>query len=401
MTKKISFSLVIALLTAAAVRADVALVEHRNLKKELRKSERAGRNGVRATGVSAVTGTGSIQLIDVSGLKYFINTNINFATTSSASGAASEADYTHAVNADTLNGGTVSATLTDAFDGYNALCLDINNVGFVQCSTSNMAVYNQTGSAPTTECSGRQLIYPVKTLGGIQVFRKVFVPTNDSFARWLNFFTNPGASPVTVRMQTSNNLGSDSGTVVVTTSDGDATPEITDLWVTTFQNFSGTTSSDPRLGHVLQGAGAPVQMSAIGFPDDNPFWRYVFTLNPGETKIIMNFVTGQPTRAAAAAKAAELAALSANSIQCMTATEKSQVVNFAIGGVVTATPTNTPPTNTPTNTPTPTQTNPPANTSTSTPTLPAANVPTLSPTPMLLLALVLAAAALILMRRGT
>jgi hypothetical protein len=127
-----------------------------------------------------------------------------------------------------------------------------------------------------------------------------------------------------------NNLGSDSNTTIVSSSDGDATAETSDTWVSTFQNYSGTTSSDPRLGHVLQGAGASTPLSFINFAngDDNPFWGYTMTLQPGETRIIMNFATGQPSKAEANAKAAEIAGLPANALQCLSTTELGQVSNF-------------------------------------------------------------------------
>ena len=277
-------------------------------------------------------------LVDGIGLRWNINTNIGFTTTSSASAAVSEAGFTHAVAASTLNGGTVNQVLADAFDGYNALCVDLNNVGG-QCNTANMAVYNQNGPG-SLECSGRQVVTPLRTIGNFQVRRKLFVPTNEGFARWLNIFRNTSASNQTVRMVTSNNLGSDANTRIVTTSDGDATPELSDTWVTTFQNYVGSTSSDPRLGHVLRGLGAPVGLAVNNFAngDDNPFWRYQFTLAPGQTGVIMNFATGQASKVAAATEASTLANLSsANALACMTTAERSQVVNFvaSTGAILT------------------------------------------------------------------
>jgi len=47
----------------------------------------------------------------------------------------------------------------------------------------------------------------------------------------------------------------------------------------------------------------------------------------------MNFVTGQPSRAAAKAKAAELATLPPNTVQCLTQAEAAAVVNFRVQGV--------------------------------------------------------------------
>ena len=279
------------------------------------------------------TSAGSQALIDASGFKYFINTNINFNTTSSASGAMSEASYTHAVAATTMNGGNTNFALNDAFDGYGSICVSLTGV-LGQCTTSNpsFVFYNQTGAAPTSECNGRQLVYPVQALGGgLSVNRKVYVPSDDSFARWLEVVTNTSAAPITFSLMTSNNLGSDNNTRITATSTGTIPPTIADKWVATFQNYSGTTSSDPRLGHVMQGAGAATPLAGITFADgsDKPWWGYSVTLIPGQTKILMHFVTAQPSKAAAAAQSAKLAALVPTSLECLTPTERSQITNFA------------------------------------------------------------------------
>ncbi len=87
-----------------------------------------------------------------------------------------------------------------------------------------------------------------------------------------------------------------------------------------------------RLAHVLQSSAPNVPLAAINFNDgdDNPFWGYTFTLAPGETKIIANFVVGQPSNAAAMAKAASLAGapLPANATQCTTLAEQGEISNF-------------------------------------------------------------------------
>ena len=72
-------------------------------------------------------------------------------------------------------------------------------------------------------------------------------------------------------------------------------------------------------------------MTFINFVDgdDNPYWTYTITLQPGETRIIANFVAGQPSNAAAAAKAAELAQLPDNATQCLTTPERAVITNFA------------------------------------------------------------------------
>lgn len=294
--------------------------------------------------------TGSQALTDASSLEYFINTDITFSTSSSASGAASEASYYSSVAADTAMGGTMPAALSDGFDGYNTLCVSFDGATG-PCDTGSggkrgpgtFIFYNDNGAATLdTACSNRQVIYPVQAIGGLAVERRVFVPTNDEFARWTNTFTNTTGAAITFNMITGNNLGSDSGTTIVTSSSGDAAVTTADQWVTTFQNFSGNESSDPRLGHVFGQAGALEQIAGVSFAngDDNPFWHYNLTLQPGQTQSIVNFATGQPTRADAAAKAAQLTSLAGTAASCMSAQELAQTVNYTVsaGGQDTPVP---------------------------------------------------------------
>lgn len=362
MMRRLLVCVLLSLVVSQTMTASVSIIERKTMFKKTKSG--AGKHPGGATG--------SQGLIDAQGMKYFINTNITFSTSSSASGAASSASYTHAVAASTLNGGTTSSTLTDSYNGYNAMCISLNNtVATCETGNANFVIYNKRGPA-TTECLGsvsgvnRQVVFPPQTSGSIQMSRKVFVPDNDEFARWLNYFTNTGGSPQTVTMVTSNNLGSGSNTKIVSSSNGNNVAEVTDFWVTTFQNFAGsaTTTSDPRLGHVLQGPFAAVPLAGIFFADgnDNPFWGYTFILNPGETKIIANFGVNQPSKAAANAKSAELAGLPPNAVQCMSTAEQAEIANFI----------------------------PPA---------PAITIPTLSPASLGALVLLLAAAAVTLLRR--
>jgi hypothetical protein len=287
--------------------------------------------------------SGAQALIDASGLKYFINTNITYSTSSSASGAMSQASYTHAVAATTMSGGVNNAILINAFNGYGGICVNLTGA-LGKCNTGdpNDVSYNKNGPA-TTECNGRQIVFPAQTVvappplgahapiaGVLSVSRKIYVPTDDTFSRSLNIVTNISAAPVTFSLMTSNNLGSGSSTKITGTSTGTIPPTAADKWVTSFKAYVGTTSSEPRLGHVLQGVAAATPVAAVSFADGNfnPWWGYTVTLNPGQTKIIMNFVTGQASNAAAKATAARLMTLPATSLACMTPTEKAQVTNF-------------------------------------------------------------------------
>src|SRR5664279_5592330 len=114
--KSVSLALGLLALTATPLRADVSLVSADGFRNQDRSAREAAKKARHHGGRSALSvpkpkATGSVALIDNSGLKYFINTNITFSTTSSASGAASEASFTGPIVASTSAGGTTMSTL--------------------------------------------------------------------------------------------------------------------------------------------------------------------------------------------------------------------------------------------------------------------------------------------------
>ena len=327
-------SLVLSVSALADVKVtDVGAWRDQQRAAKVAKKEKRARAAARSAALSvSALATGSQRLVDQSGLEYFINTDITFSTSSSASGAASEASYTGPVQATTLNGGLVATTLNDAFDGYNALCLSSSATGPCETGNASYVMFNRNGAATLDgTCGGRQVLFGTQTMLGLQVTRKVFVPSNDSFARWQTVLTNPTGAPITVNVISSNNLGSDANTVIDSSSSGDASASTADYWVSTFQNYSGTTSSDPRLAHVVWGpGGAGPSGMTFANGDDNPYWSFQVTVPAGATRILLHFVTGQPSRAAARAKAAQIATspLSATAAACMTEQERGEIVNF-------------------------------------------------------------------------
>lgn len=223
----------------------------------------------------------------------------------------------------TSSGSTITTTLDDAFDGYNALWVEVDD--------GDWTAYNQNGAAHTINID-RTVVLPTQTIDEVEVYRKVFVPICDEFCRWMNFFTDTSDTTKSITVDIYNNLGSDIWTRVHATSSGDTTADTEDNWIVSFQDYVGGFSWDPRLGHVLQGTGAAVPVSDVGFDDgdNNTYWDYTFDLAPGQTAIIMNFVTGQPSLAAAQAKAESLAELEGSALSFITGYEQSKIVNFDI-----------------------------------------------------------------------
>ena len=251
------------------------------------------------------------SLVDASKLEYQIETS------TSESGCAEEASYTTSVTGSTSYGATTTSTFSDAFDDYGVLYV-------------NGTEYENNG-AGALENNGRQVVTNTQKIGNLEVKRKVFVPDDDAFCRWLNIITNTATSPEEVLVHIESNMGSDSYTIVAETSSTTKSSSLTkyDTWFVTTGDFG-----DPRAAHVVQGPNAPVGLSHIyqwtyDYADyfDS---RYEFTLQPGQTGIIMTFVSGQPFLNAAIDQAKALVALGGSALDAMTDEEMGQVLNFSI-----------------------------------------------------------------------
>lgn len=286
---------------------------------------------VRAVGDGFVSATGS-QRLRGGGVGFFVNDNITFSTTSSASGAMSEASMTAArTDVSTADGGVTAATLNDAFDGYGSLSVHVGaDASDAQPRTGDPAFtfYGRNGPSTLT-CEDREVRLAEQSVGDLTMSRRVYVPAGAPVGRWLEVLRNDGAAPLTVTAYLTHNLGSDNNTSIFATSGGDLAPDVDDGWVGTFQNFSGTTSNDPRLGHVLQGRGArAVRAASFADGDDNPYWSYELTLDPGETQIIATYAVVEATKTLAATRAAALADRPLT--DCMTDEERAQLANFDV-----------------------------------------------------------------------
>ena len=73
---------------------------------------------------------------------------------------------------------------------------------------------------------------------------------NEDFARTVDVFSNPTASPITTTVRIVGNLGSDAATTVWGTSDGDNLVETTDQWIGT-DDADGT--GTPAIVHYIHG----------------------------------------------------------------------------------------------------------------------------------------------------
>jgi hypothetical protein len=297
---------------------------------------------------STVASATPITLIDSNGTRYKVNTEVSpFLTDSLASGAVTNATFTAPVQVtsyfqfETFFGGTSTATvkydvnsdLTPAFLGFNGLLISSLNGATLPSPLVFNPAQPATPDCPNSDGSNRDLVFQTQTFGAsnLTLTRKVFVPHNHPWVRWLNIITNTGANATQVGITLRGLIASANQTKIVATSTGGSLGA-TALWFTSAQTVpQGEHSSEPRIGYVLQGPGAATPASSVGINVGAAAFTYTPTIPAGGTVIVMTFVTVQGKSSTAKSTVEDLVAtpLPAQAITCMSELELSQVVNFA------------------------------------------------------------------------
>lgn len=230
----------------------------------------------------ASAAVGEVVLIDGSGFSYALNDEITYNTTASASAACSDAGFTHAVSVSTASFGVTSTTLEDAFDGYLSLVVDDTP-------------YRVGGAAvEDSDCAGREWVWPEQIINGLTVQRKVYVPADAPFARWIEVFRNDSGQWISPTVLETGNLGSDARTTVISTSAGDDVVDAWEAWAITREGPVLTPTTDPRLLH-LWGAGQsynhPFDVQMLT-GSEGVRWSWYLGLAPGEAVALLHVVSG-------------------------------------------------------------------------------------------------------------
>jgi hypothetical protein len=288
-----------------------------------------------------------ITLRDSNGTRYNINTDVDpLLNDSTASGAITDATFQKPVTVTsyfvgfTFFGFTtvytvqrqINVPLTNAFAGFNGLLI----TGINGTNLPNGVLYNPGEGLASQDCpqngTNRQLTFQTQNfpLLNLQVARKVFVPSNGEFLRWLNIVTNTATTPQTVSIGLLGQLGSRDATRITSTSTGDSGLSANVQWFTTSQQTpKGTFSTEPKLGFVVQGPGAPL-VPTVGI---NSVGRVGFIysplIQPGASAIVLTYVTVQGNTKNAKSTVQNLVTLPAKGIFCLSQAELRQVVNFA------------------------------------------------------------------------
>ncbi len=183
-------------------------------------------------------------------------------------------------------------------------------------------------SAVLAEDYTRELIVGPDSYAGLQITRKVFVPENDAFVRYLDIFENPGAEAVTVTAQIYTRL--DSWARYIETASGDESFDTRDDFIIT-DDYTSDGWYEPALVHVFSGAHASEEPSAVYTDAPNGYYiwyEFEVTVGPGERKILMHFASQNADRTAAAASAQTLHCLQGHALDGLALDEQADIVNF-------------------------------------------------------------------------
>ncbi len=253
-------------------------------------------------------------------------------------------------------------------DGFKSVYQGDNgaNRGAFLLDIISAGVPNRFVGAPVgnNDQAGRELVLQQQGLANLNVTRKIFIPQDGYFVRYLEILNNPSGSPVTVGVRETSNYrflnrfqGAFRNRVeprIITTSSGDNLLDVSntatrDHWIVIDDDQDGDpflNNTLPATAHVFDAPSASAMVSSATYNIDfvNLFGQLVeewdnITVPPGGTVAFLHFGTQQVTRAAASASAARLVQLPPEALAGISTGDLNAVLNFPVppGGVSTLT----------------------------------------------------------------
>lgn len=202
-----------------------------------------------------------------------------------------------------------------------------------------------------SSANGREIAIQQNDLAGLEVTRKIYVPQDGYFARYVELFHNPTNAPVTVDVRVlshARNLYSYGPPRVVTTSNGDNELSVVnvanpDRWAVVDDSLDADPLTNnqtiPALGFAFDGAGAALRANAAAFTLSSPAnaeyaqisynWQNI-TIPAGGTTALLHFGVQQLSRAAAQAALERLTQLPPEALMGLGAPEITAIRNFNV-----------------------------------------------------------------------
>jgi MYXO-CTERM domain-containing protein len=213
---------------------------------------------------------------------------------------------------DTLGG---QLTGPGEFGNWPKLCVRTCDNCAADCDADQ--VYDAAGAASVEELNGRQRAMASRPMAGLQVQRRVYVPSAgqanaNGFARYLDTLTNPTGAPITVAVRLgAAGAGSqlNNATTLWRTHSDDAELEPQDRWLVTDDNSADGGSA--AVSTVVFGSGAtyrPASITAtLGDRAGAYSWEYRdVTVPPGQSISFVTVVIHEARRTSAIDEALNL-----------------------------------------------------------------------------------------------
>lgn len=219
--------------------------------------------------------------------------------------------------------------------GTGGFVLDILTSG-----TANRFTGNPQGSQ---ELAGRQIDVTELSLAGLDVTRKVYVPQDGYFVRYLEELTNSGTTPVTVGVRlTSNQYTQFWPLNIVASSSGNATLNVTgtqnpDRWIVVDGAEGTSNNTEPAVvAYAFGGPGSALPVDTAEFTTplyDSANLVYQWsnvTVPPGGTVALLHFGVQQSNQAAAQVSAARLIQLPPEALVGLSSQDLAAIQNFVV-----------------------------------------------------------------------
>jgi hypothetical protein len=197
------------------------------------------------------------------------------------------------------------------------------------------------------DLTGQTLTAGPVSMSGLDVTMQYYAASGDATLRTLITFQNPSGSAINATAEWVNNHGSDGGTGIRGTSDGDLTFSTADRWIVS--SDSAGTPGDPVNTYVLFGPGSPAATpsaaSQLVFScagTEGVLSTFDISVPAGATRHLMFFNQMNAENAEGLAGAVEFdtnPAQGGDLLSGLDATQLSEVLNWAFGAPPIDTPT--------------------------------------------------------------
>lgn len=205
--------------------------------------------------------------------------------------------------------------------------------------------------------NGRELDIEQQNIDGLNITRKIYIPVDGYFVRYLEVIQNPGGNPVTIGLQFSTDLRFATGInnnnqfvgvppALVSTSSGDnvlsVTPPNADNWVviedtaTTDTALGGATTLPPvhdtfdGPGGAIQASSAQWTIDSVGLQGNLQEEFDSITIPAGGQAALLHFFGTQTSPTAAIGSAQRLVQLPPEALAGILSTDLASIRNFAV-----------------------------------------------------------------------